>query len=453
MTKFKDALSDLVTSGPTSKARRSFARRTAVEKALTQLDEVVSRKLELGEPIEQFQARILAAFANGQFDSVSVRDLRKIPWALWGGAMPLSEHPNLVSAYADAVRRARRTSWFSTLRQAYFLCYQPGLAQAELVLELLREGQGISKWRWAEPSARFELFESREPSRSLLGALSVSEPAQATLERAGFQLGLESCNYVGHVFKSLCGKTNCKEAANEKWIWEFCQDEGSLRYPEHGHALVEAFLSPWEDVQPPANRRSTLIERLLSLFGDPRINRARWDGISQSRIQQFIGLLTRDSIEMFLDIVGNNALEHQWKYRRAFWMSYLNAGVITDAWVLFGPEAYDDARRLLRESGTAMRYARLNRPASKDQSVLLLKLGDLTIAEFSHNGRVWIWPPKDAKDAPRLYRSSYIIPDVTGSEIEFVHAGSETFRWQTNVAQAIRKYSNVKPVTAEWKPK
>jgi hypothetical protein len=156
---------------------------------------------------------------------------------------------------------------------------------------------------------------------------------------------------------------------------------------------------------------------------------------------------------MFLDIVGNNALEHQWKYRRAFWMSYLNAGVITDAWVLFGPEAYEDARRLLRESGNAMRYARLNRPASKDQSVLLLKLGDLTIAEFSHNGRVWIWPPKDAKDAPRLYRSSYIIPDVTGSEIEFVHAGSETFRWQTNVAQAIRKYSNVKPVTAEWKPK
>ena len=100
-----------------------------------------------------------------------------------------------------------------------------------------------------------------------------------------------------------------------------------------------------------------------------------------------------------------------------------------------------------------MRFARLDRPSSRDHSVLLLKLGDLTIAEFSHNGRVWIWPPKDAKQAPRMYRSTYSVPDVTGAEIDFVHAGSETFRWQTNVADAIRRYTNIKPFPGDWKPK
>lgn len=453
MTKFKDALSDLVSASPLSKARRSFARRTAVEKALLRLDAVVARKLELDEPINQFQARILKAFVDNRFDALSTADIRRIPWALWGGAMPLSDHPDLVAAYAAALRRARRTSWYSTLRQAYFQSYDPKLAQAEKVLELLREGQAIPKWRWAEPSERFRLFDLPVMSERFLSSFSKAEPAEETLDKAGFQLGLESSKYVGFVFQVVCGRTDCREPDNERWLWEFCQEDGSLRYREHAQALVDAFLGPWEKLQPAAGRRSMLIERLITLLGDPRVNRARWEGITDARVQQFIGLLTRDSIEMFLDIVGDNALDHQWRYRRAFWMSYLNAGVITDAWVLFGPRAYEDARRALRETKVTSRYARLDRPSSKDHSVLLLKLGDLTIAEFSHMGRVWIWPPKDAKKAPRLYRSTYTVPDVTGADIHFVHAGSETFRWQTNVAEAIRKYTNIKSLPSDWKPK
>lgn len=453
MTKFKDALSDLAAAGPSSKARRSFSPRTAVEKALVRLDAVVARKLELDEPINQFQARILNAFVDNRFNALPTADIRRVPWALWGGAMPLSDHPDLVAAYAAAMRRARRPSWYSTLRQAYFQSYDPKLVQAEKVLELLREGQAIQKWRWAEPSERFRLFDLPGMSEKFVGSFSVAEAADETLEQAGFQLGLESSRYVGYVFQAVCGRTDCREAENERWLWEFCQEDGTLRYREHAQALVDSFLAPWEKLQPTAGRRRVLIDRLITLLGDPRVNRARWEGIAAARVQQFIGLLTRDSIEMFLDIVGDNALDHQWRYRRAFWMSYLNAGVITDAWVLFGPIAYEEARRVLRETKVTTRYARLDRPSSRDHSVLLLKLGDLTIAEFSHMGRVWIWPPKDAQKAPRLYRSTYTVPDVTGAEIYFVHAGSDTFRWQANVADVIRKYTNIKPFNADWKPK
>lgn len=453
MTRFKNALADLVRPGTSRSARNPFPGPTAVEKALEPLDLTVARKLELDVPIDEFQAKVLKALIEEGFELLSDRDVRKLPWALWGGARPLSQHPGLLTAYADRFRKADKRSWYSTLRHAYFHSYKPDLPQAEKVIGLLREGQANLKWRWAEPSARYQLFANTKPSGALVAALDGSEPAMTTLESAGFGVGLEFSNYVGHIFKAAAGRRNCVDVAAEDWLWEFCQDEGSLRYPEQAQALVDAFLGPWERTAPPQDRRSTLIKRLLAVLGDPRINRVRWGAVSQARTQQFIQLLNRESIEWFLNIVGQQALAHQWSYRRAFWMSYMNANVISDAWVLFGPAAQEVAQRAFRETNGIQRYGRLNRPSSRDQSVLLLKIGDLTISEFSHNGRVWIWPPESSGTPPIFYRASYVPGQVSGAEVSFVHSNAADLYWQRNVATTIRNYTNIQTPEADWVPR
>jgi hypothetical protein len=58
--------------------------------------------------------------------------------------------------------------------------------------------------------------------------------------------------------------------------------------------------------------------------------------------------LTRTSVYQFLDIVGRTADRYMWQYRRAFWTSYLEAGHIDEAWVVFGANGAPIAERAMR---------------------------------------------------------------------------------------------------------
>ncbi|MFZ3325517.1 MAG: EH signature domain-containing protein, partial [Methylocella sp.] len=69
-----------------------------------------------------------------------------------------------------------------------------------------------------------------------------------------------------------------------------------------------------------------------------------------------------------------------------------------------------------------------------NHSVLLMRSGKLTIADWSHNGRCHIW--RDGKmEAPKLYQRRYGRDDLIGNSDNGgqAHYGSEQGTWQRQI--------------------
>ena len=90
------------------------------------------------------------------------------------------------------------------------------------------------------------------------------------------------------------------------------------------------------------------------------------------------------------------------------------------------------------------------RGALGDQSVLLLCLPGVTIAEWSHNGACRFWLDGNP-DAPALYQSTYSREDLVGEQDYLQrHDGSSEGRWQDSIAQWLRDNTGVEIDRAEY---
>jgi hypothetical protein len=71
-----------------------------------------------------------------------------------------------------------------------------------------------------------------------------------------------------------------------------------------------------------------------------------------------------------------------------------------------------------------------------------MRIGTLTICDWSHNGRCIIWP-QGHKEAPKLYKATYRSGDLAPANapeggISVRHDGSDSYRWQRRITNFIR---------------
>lgn len=238
----------------------------------------------------------------------------------------------------------------------------------------------------------------------------------------------------------------------------------ALEYEAEWVSFAGALLQPWAGTACPDAHRESISTVLVAYAGDPRTTKSqtRWNAVRRATPHAFqilMSWLTRASIGQFMDFVGRTALDHQWKYRRAFWCSYLEAGYISDAWVVFGANPARLAKKSLDSSGLEVSFGELQSGGgrSKDHSALIMHIGDLIIVEWSHNGKYFAWKRGD-KSAPSLqepngYRASYAPHILNSGPINGSHVNPEGFSWQTRLAEIIRRETGIRPNTARWNPK
>jgi hypothetical protein len=121
-----------------------------------------------------------------------------------------------------------------------------------------------------------------------------------------------------------------------------------------------------------------------------------------------------------------------WKARKAFWSRYLRAGHIHDAWVALGSVTEVEARGFL--SDESRMYAKLSGSGvMPNHSVIIMRVGSLTITEWSHVGKFRVWYA-DNRNPPRLHKRAYKRSTlVAHADQELSHFSG----WQQKVADAI----------------
>ena len=128
------------------------------------------------------------------------------------------------------------------------------------------------------------------------------------------------------------------------------------------------------------------------------------------------------------------------------------AGFIDEAWVAFAADGVSKAKRSFNTTG----FGRLEGTGvSRDHAVLLLKMGGLTIADWSHNGKCHIWTANNS-DAPKLYRSRYADAKWNlgkNSDNEgTVHSAPKHGTWQRKVAKYIRDETGISMSQSAYMP-
>ena len=116
-------------------------------------------------------------------------------------------------------------------------------------------------------------------------------------------------------------------------------------------------------------------------------------------------------MDLFIKVIDEVAVDAMWEARRAFWLRYFEMEAVSDVHVAFASRADRVARAIRRRAETRDFHWAALKGAQPDHSVLLMRIGGLTIAEWSHSGKMRFWREGN-RSAPKLHRDEYQGPEL-----------------------------------------
>jgi hypothetical protein len=421
------------------------------------------------ERIGDFQARVALTYSSRGIEGLTLKDLRRTPEGLWSAPRPLDEITGFATSFLAHLKSKPTRSLMRSLISAYvrlFPADRPDFDDAvRLIAAELPRYPKLSAYNAGLVAG---VFGGRDGA-NVLGGKLLEADANAALGRIGIleqHWQSPTVGLVEHAFRHACSLCSMERAEAIDALVRFARlADGRFRYPASQAAFVRTLLEPWRSKDPPVELRKQLQRLLIGFFGDPRIARERWESVPPDLTKILLKWLTRGSIEEFLSVVDrsleNDAHERRmWSFRRAFWIAYLDANLISEAWVVF-------SRRAINEARSAQMTGFGEREGGADpRSVLIMRIGDATVVEWSHNGRCWIWPKAASDDEtmsagalrrptahgkpPRLYERSYHSDALRHAPIFENHMGAESYSWQAKVAEHLYRLTGRRLKQADY---
>ncbi|WP_169788842.1 EH signature domain-containing protein [Vulgatibacter incomptus] len=288
--------------------------------------------------------------------------------------------------------------------------------------QLLRDSASPQGIAWRERNETWKLLEADGPGAFADQLWRRSDGIPVLLEGAGFTDDLQNARFVHLVADALLdrlgrelsrGLAPTSPAAQR--VVAMAVGAGQFPYPSLRTKLPGALLGPYVDRDPDEAGRKWLERLFLDYYGDPRIDTSRWFGVDERHRGVMHRWLVRQSLEAFFRVLDGTADKRHWDARRAFWGKYFDAGVVVQAWVVFGLDAYRIATGRLNMDGR--QFGTVHGEQDQSKSVLLMQIrgprGSVDIAEWSHMGRCRGWP-SGGSGAPQFYRRRYDGWDLRG---------------------------------------
>ena len=410
---------------------------------------------------EALQAKLRLAAKSDTVSSLSQRDMRLCASCLFDGDPHLADDLEFLDKFLDALLPTRSRVAIKRLIHAYFNHFNAESRSIRRIGKFLREAISTiptsRHWSWTERHQQLKLFDPTSVVEQLASvAMESLDPTKAFEER-GLSGQLMVSTLAVAVFLRVLQLTEDKLTSNPQlesvdrviaWVES---DGGGMRYFGNRGSIANALLLPWTKGNPDEDIRQKIQSFLLNKLSDPRVDGGAWLGTKDAALGVMTRWLAQATLEQFLKVVDHVAAKHQWEYRRAFWNAYIEKRVVENAWVAFGTSGAEVARRIAeRTTDNLMRQFATLSGAGSDQAVLLLSIGDLIIADWSHNGRLRVWR-RGNPSAPEFSLRSYLASDLrNGSEFDTVHIPSDG--WQAKAEAYIRRHTGIRMLESEYMP-
>ena len=464
---------------PVFEPRRAKIAASKVAKQLGDVEMIEPEPYDLPDLYE----RILAAWRrDSSLYRVSARDLRRLPFVVFYSPTDgnrsrgqdstnywLGAQTGIVREYEQWLSNGLRAGSVRALLKQFLAVYPVDLPTFEDLRKLLQRAMEMegnsspppSLEKWRQRCFDFRLLQEGGNLSFVETLVSASDPVEDILSQTGFDTGLVRCRFLESGVREFLPTVStmlAHDSIEDKQlarVLTLLECGGKLRFDEQSIRveIASALLGPYMDrPPPPVDTRDQLQSFFLGHFGDPRLlsGSHRWYGVGEEVRHVVSRWLVKEALDGFIRLVKETALDQHWRYRQRFWMACFNRGLIEDAWFVLGSRA----RRLLRrlEEHPPGATGRLS-GASPEQSVLLLRMSGVTIAEWSHNGSCRIWLDGN-EDAPKLYQGrDYSGAELRrGSDFSQRHDGSASGRWQDEVARWLRENTGASIGRGEYMP-
>lgn len=402
------------TSRGLSEVRRHarLPERLAVERAAARLGGVSSGKRDDPEPWSALIKRVDVSRPV----TVRPKDLRRLLFGVWDDASLDADAPAILD---EGVRRDRKSIDRAIIHSYLdrFPLDHPALSRLTAACALVANRRD---WPWRERGVAWELWNAEVGPENLARALLATDDPAAPLRSAGLdgdrsRGGFVEASLIDACFE--CGRHAGREAEqNGGRLVDLVNSVGapaSLNSP-----LAYALLRPWITNAPSAAHQRRISNLLVARNDDPRLNSVGWAALRADLLELEPGAevdeafatlrrwLVQSTVrEFFAIVLKATDRRDQWQARTDFWLGYLDAGVISDAWFAFGAVAGRLAKPISEDDG--LRPARLEGAgATANQSALIFTIADLRISEWSDNGSARFWKIGDPR-APEMYKTSY----------------------------------------------
>lgn len=409
--------------------------------------------------------RLLQARATGTWSGISPRDWRYAAECLGMGKPSLIEDEIFLDEYLEQLRGQRSRLAVSRLIRFYLTYFDPSHSGIHKIAAFLKEIVTQWKWSWAKRQDTLGIFDVKTAPENLAKYVmrSTTTPNEA-MDEAGFGGSLYGSRLAGYaymfaardIYGMLIKTPESLPTIKRFTSWgmngdrlaiESTPKEKASRFafgstPKAMTKMAESLLLPWVDQVAPDDVRAFIEAHLLSLLHDLRIDPSRWLDVDEKAKRVMRRWLTRASLEQFLDIVDRTAQSHMWPARRKFWYAFYESKFMLESWVAFAKDGATLARHLAseKENPAIGNFGVLaSGGVSKDHAVLIMHIGDLVVADWSHSGKCHIWLPGNV-NAPKLYHPTYHRDElVNSSDFNKIHGGN----WQDDVHEFIRRHTGI----------
>ena len=413
----------------------------------------------LGVDMPELRQMLAAAAESGNWAGISERNWRYASECLSFGEPPLIANDRFIDAYLTHAEASRSTAIVTGLIRYYLWHFEPARPGFRRIAGFLANLTAEHHPRWAELHHRFRLFDpDLAPGRLAETVMTSDMVPRDHLSRIGFSGSLVSSELLGHAFVRACDGivmaamsdgTAPLPAGYAQRLTAWSHKGGEFLYggiPRARPALAEAMLLPWTTRTPTPEQRDFIKRTLLGLLKEPRTNPVAWVDVSGAAQAVMCHWLAKMSLEQFLEVVDETVQIHHtrmWSSRRKFWGAYYEKGFIQEAWVVFGRRGAAIARHTAgsRERADVISFGTfLGDPASDQrQAVLIMKIGALVVADWSHNGCCHVWLAYNDK-APRVLQREYLRSNlIVDSDFEKPHIRD----WQSEVHDFIRVHTGL----------
>jgi hypothetical protein len=396
---------------------------------------------------------------TNRWDELDSKQLWHLPACLWSTTQPLAADASLIREYLRTLADRRSRVATKHLIFHYLLRFEPGAEDREVIGSHLANAVQNWEWDWKRRHGRYGLFDARRGPRNVAQqALNDAQP-RTVLNDAGLSGTLAASRYALACFQEAAsqvqeGLPRRLERDLIRRLVELIGEDsnGKFGMPRAGKYFADAVLTPWQLNDPPEELRDYIRATLLKFLSDPRVQPEEWNAVNSHAKAVMFRWLARASLDQFLAVVDQTAPGHQWDNRRAFWSAYIDRDYVSDSWVAFAPNGAARARELARERDDAgmLSFGAL-RGAAADQAVLLLRIGDLVIADWTHNGSLRIWRNADPQ-APKVHEHER---RYQATELRTVCGYSKRHvpGWQQSAESFIRTHTGIRLMTAEYYPR
>lgn len=424
---------------------------------------------ELGAIEEKFRR----AAETNDWSSISVPEWKWAAYVLWYEKPYLATNETFLNRYLEWLESTALASGWRKLIYVYLKQYEWHWEYPYVYRKLARgiiAGLEIEQLRkrlfqWRDRNEFFKMFsEDFDVSKT---ASCFSHFAHCDWKRFSQLTGLDGelaqVGYIQDVALEILNDKSTDESTALDVVRDFHIEDGNLRFPKFRKEVIEKLLASWTDGNGLGeDRRQWVQEWLLNSFGDPRLAAHRqdgWRGVSEDSVQVVFRWLAGDSLDQFFAIIDQFGIEHQWEYRKAFWKAYYDKGLLSEAWVALGYDAWEYARDAFGKNFSAGQLERSNYGDNNKQSVLILRIDSLVIADWSHMGKCRAWKANDSL-APHMYKANYDRKSLRTKSMKIAshlkddgisHQHSETYSWQRKLSEFIYNETGVRVQESDFR--